>query len=420
MKRRLLAAVACTPLLTAVACGTSDFTSEERARLEEHALSAIPPSPTNKYADDPNAALLGQKFFFDGRFSGALAVASDLGPEGATGKVSCATCHDPAKGGSDHRSAPGNTSLAAGFTGRNAPTVLNAAFSTWMFWDGRKDSVWSQALGPIESPVEHNFTRVGVARVIFQHYRTSYEEVFGAMPDLTNPRFPDAARPGDPQWEAMATADQDAINRVFANYGKAIEAYERKLVSRNSAFDKFLEGDEEALSDSAKRGAKLFVGKAACTECHSGPNFADDEYHNTGISQDGPNLPTKDEGRHAGIPQVLADEFNARGTYSDARREEHLASLAPSDADVGAFRTPTLRSVALSAPYMHTGTLKTLKDVILFYRDGGHESGFAGTKDEAMAPLTLTDQEVDDLVAFLEALNGEPLAAELVSVPALP
>lgn len=420
MEKSLVAAALSALSVMVSGCDTSDFTKAERALLQEHALGEIPASPTNKYADSPDAAVLGQKFFFDPRFSGPLDITSDLGPQGAVGKVSCASCHDPAKGGADHRSVPGNTSLAAGFTGRNAPTVLNAAFSTWMFWDGRKDSVWSQALGPIESPVEHNFTRVGVARVIFQHYRSAYEAVFGAMPDLTDPRFPDAAKPGDAQWEAMAEGDRDAINRVFANYGKAVEAYERKLVSRNSAFDKFLAGDEMALSDAQKRGAKLFVGKAACIECHSGPNFADDEFHNTGLKQDGPNLPAEDTGRHAGIPQVLADEFNGRGAYADAERGEHLASLAPFDSDTGAFRTPTLRSVALSAPYMHTGTLKTLKDVILFYKDGGHASGFVGTKDEAMAPLTLTDQEVDDLVAFLEALNGEPLPTELVTAPALP
>jgi cytochrome c peroxidase len=415
---RILALPLVASLVTA--CTPSNFTAEELSRLKEHELGPLPPSPSNKYADAPAAAVLGQQLFFDPRFSGPLVVDSDLGRQGEAGKVACASCHDPGAGGSDHRSTPGNTSLAAGFTGRNANSVLNAGYYKWMFWDGRKDTVWSQALGPIESPVEHNFTRVQVVRVLFSHYKSSYEAIFGALPDMTDPRFPDAARPGQPAWDAMAEGDRDAINRAFANFGKAVEAYERKLVTRNSAFDRFLAGDDAALSPAAKRGAKLFVGKAACQECHSGPNFSDDDFHNLGVRQEGANIPAEDPGRFAGIAQVKGDEFNAAGAYADVKVTAHLDGLTATDADRGAFKTPTLRSVTKNAPYMHTGSLKSLREVVLFYRDGGHDSGFVGTRDEAMAELKLEDAEVDDLVAFLEALDGEPLSRELVSAPALP
>ncbi|MFZ5470978.1 MAG: cytochrome-c peroxidase [Myxococcota bacterium] len=414
-------------LVFLAACGSGDFTQEELALLRELTLATVPPSPTNEYADNVKAAELGQMFFFDSRFSGPLKVTSDLGAAGEPGKVACVSCHDPANGGTDHRSQPGNTSLGADFTGRNSPSVYNVAYYSWMFWDGRKDSVWSQALGPVESGVEHNFSRLGVAHVIYDHYRARYEEVFGAkwpMPLLSDTvRFPLAGKPGEPAFDNMAAADQDAVNRVFANFGKAIEAYERKLIHRNTAFDKYLEGDEMALSPAAKRGAKVFVGKAACMECHDGGeggNFADGEFHNTGVSQTGANLPNNDPGRTAGITTVLNDMFNAKGVYSDAPTDVLLAGLAPTAVHEGAFKTPGLRGVSKTAPYMHSGSIKSLKDVMVFYKEGGDPGGFSGTKDEAMKPLLLTDREIDDLVAFMESLDGEPLPDALVNKPALP
>lgn len=409
-------------VLVLASCGpASEFTSEELAELSKFALGEPPPNPSNRYADDARAAALGQKFFFDTRFSGPLAVASDLGPVGTPGKVACASCHDPARGGADSRSRPGNTSLGAGFTGRNAPTVVNCVYSRWMFWDGRRDTPWSQALGPVESPVEHNFTRLEVAHLIrsIPGYEAEYEAVFGTIPAELE-TLPPRGKPGDPAFDALTSAQKDLVNRLYANFGKAIEAYERKLLEKDSAFDRFLAGDAAALSPAAKRGAKLFIGKAACAECHSGGTFSDGEFHNTGIRQEGPNVPADDRGRAQGIAQVLANEFNAAGPYSDQAVDGHLAGLTATAADEGAFKTPTLRGVAKTAPYMHTGSLKTLRDVVLFYRDGGHDSGFAGEKDEAMAPLNLSDAEVDDLVAFLESLDGAPLPAEWVSRPELP
>jgi len=417
-------------LLFCHACGDSGgLTDAERAALATSVFRGVSPDPTNAVADDPGAAALGQQLFFDARFSGPLAVGSDgvngaTGPRGASGTVSCSSCHNPSQGGADVRSRPANTSLGSSWTGRNAPSVYNAASSRWQFWDGRRDSLWAQALGPVESPAEHNFSRLEVAHLIQQVYRTPYEAVFGAMPDLSDgQRFPPAGKPGTAAWALMTAQDQDVVNRIFSNFGKSIAAYERLLVDRESAFDRYMTGDPAALSPAAVRGARLFVGRAACNECHSGPNFTDDAFHNTGVPQVGPTVPLSDDGRMNGIAGVLADPFNGAGAYSDSPNGSQLQGL-PTGAALermrGAFKTPGLRGVARTAPYMHTGSLPTLRDVVAFYRDGGGDSGFSGVKDPAMQPLRLSDQDVDDLVAFLESLAGEPLPQTLVSAPVLP
>ena len=424
---RTLFGSAAIALVVGIGCADSGgLTEPERTALAASLSREVPPDPTNAVADDPLAAALGQQFFFDARFSGPLAIGSDgsngaTGPRGAAATVSCSSCHDPASGGSDVRSRPSSTSLGSSWTGRNAPTVYNAAYSTWQFWDGRRDSLWAQALGPVESPAEHNFSRLEVAHLIQQVYRVEYEQVFGLMPDLSDgQRFPAAGKPGVPAWDQMSAADKDAVNRIFSNFGKAIAAYERKLVDRESSFDRYMKGDETALSPAAVRGARLFVGRAACNECHSGQNFTDGAFHNTGVPQVGNAVPAVDNGRIAGVAQVLADPFNAAGAYSDAPDASRLQTLASVERLRGAFKTPGLRGVARTAPYMHTGAFVTLRDVVLFYRDGGASSGFSGTKDPAMQPLLLSDQDVDDLVAFLESLSGESLPMPLVSAPGLP
>jgi len=432
-------------VLSSAAVGCLDaraFDGEQRALLEEYRLPAAPPADrSNSIADDPRAAILGKKLFFDTRFSGPLGPPNDavsdgsLGPTGATGKIACASCHQPEAGGSDHRSRPAATSFAAGYTGRNAPTVINASYSDitrggWQFWDGRKDSMWSHALEPLENPVEQNTTRLQVAHVLFDHYKADYEASFGALPDLGNTaRFPPAGKPGDPSYEGMTLADRTAIDRVFANFGKAVEAYERQLVSTNftpSPFDRMLAGDDTAMTPAAIRGAQLFVGKAACNECHRGGAFSDGKFHNIGCPQEGEHTYPADLGHHDGIAALLADEFNRAGAFSDQHDDSHLRRLVATGADIGAFKTPTLRNVAKTAPYMHDGVYGTLWDVVNHYNFGGATGAYAGTREVTIAPLLLDSREVDDLVEFLGALSdGDPLpTAEfpegLTSQPVLP
>ena len=184
------------------------FTAREWSVIQR--LSPLPemppPNPTNRVADNPEAAQLGQMFFFDTRFS-------------RDGTVACATCHSPFHGFADVEA----TSLGAGRGTRNAPTLLNAAYNPWQFWDGRADTLWSQALSALEGEAEQAGTRLQYAHLIHRYYAADYETVFGALPELKDTtRFPVDGKPGDPAFDRMSEADQHAVNVVFANIGKAI------------------------------------------------------------------------------------------------------------------------------------------------------------------------------------------------------
>ena len=192
----------------------------------------------------------------------------------------------------------------------------------------------------------------------------------------------------------MAAADRDAIDTVMANCGKSLAAYERRLVSRNSPFEHYLRGDHHALGAAAKRGLKLFVGKAACDACHVGYALTDDEFHDTGVPQMvGEHVPAMDLGRYTDIPKLLTNTFNGMGKFSDdlVAGKMKLEGLAGGkDPDKGRFRTKSLLNVAVTGPYMHNGSFASLEDVVHFYNLGGGEAGFAGSKDPKVVPLQLT------------------------------
>ena len=357
-------------------------------------LGALPPDPTDGAAHEPAAARLGQYLFFDPRLS-------------ANGKISCASCHQPARAFTDGRALA--KGLATGT--RNVPTLLDAAYNHWFFWDGRADSLWSQVLQVIENPKEMGSDRRQVARLIESDRALlrAYEQVFGPLPPA---------------------ADAGAVDRVFSNVGKAIEAYERKLVSGDSPFDRYVAALRSghpaghALSAAARRGLNLFVGPAHCNLCHSGPAFSDGEFHDIGL----PLLPGEaaDRGRADGIPQLAASPFNGAGAYSDApkgRAGQRIEFLAPPDSQLGKFKTPTLRNVALTAPYMHDGRFATLREVLQFYAEGKAASrGRVVGRREATLDLVprLTQNQISDLIAFLDSLTGAPLPAALTRRPERP
>lgn len=381
------------------------FTEREWAVIQRLSPlpDTLPPNPTNRVADNPEAAQLGQMFFFDERFS-------------KEETVSCATCHSPFHGFADVEA----TSLGAGRGTRNAPTLLNAAYNKWQFWDGRADTLWSQALVALEGEKEQAGTRLQYAHLINRHYAADYETVFGNLPELEDAtRFPTDGKPGDQAFDGMSEADQRAVNTVFANIGKAIEAYERLLISRNAPFDQYVAGDEEAITLEAKRGLKTFIGKGVCILCHDTPNFTDNEFHNLGVPQG--ELP-EDTGRYDGISALLADPFNGGGNYSDdtAVASRILNFLEPIPQHQGEFKTPTLRNVALTAPYFHTGEFPTLASVIEFNNAGGAVGDFAGRREGTLEPLHLSEQEKEDLVEFLKTLTGESPPAHLLTKPNLP
>jgi len=309
---------------------------------------------------------------------------------------------------------------------------VNSAYYRWTNWAGRFSSPWELPPVVAENPAILNSSRLFVAHRIFDVYRTDYEAVFGPLDAALGKdtkRFPAQGKPkpapsdkdpkpADGAWEAMAKQDQLLVNQTFVNYGKAIEAYMRALVSKDAPFDRFIAGDAAALSGAAQRGAALFVGKAACSACHSGPHFSDDDFHNLGVPQAGDKVPAQDDGRFKDVPPLLKSALNSAGSFSDDPNTGRLAGLTdpmPESAK-GEFRTANLRGIVDSAPYMHSGQLATLDEVIDFYDKGGG-TPVSGTKDPLLVPLGLTKEEKADLIEFLKSLSGAPIAPELLQEP---
>ncbi|HEX6926812.1 MAG TPA: cytochrome c peroxidase [Longimicrobiaceae bacterium] len=364
-------------------------------------LQPLAPDPTNRFGDDTAAVRLGHAIFFDTRFSG-------------NGKVSCGTCHQPGRQFQD------GLPLAQGVgrTNRRTMPIAGTAHGAWFFWDGRKDSQWAQALGPLESAVEHGGTRAQYAHLVAEHYRADYERIFGPLPDLT--QVPRRAGPvEDPEaraaWEAMPEAQREAVNRVFANIGKTIAAYERRLQPGASRFDRYAEAltktgraPKGILTSREEAGLKLFIGKGNCTQCHNGPLLTDDHFHNTGVPAVA-SLP-QDVGRALGAKQVLADEFNCWSRYSDAKPED-CAELEFLDSEAAeltrAYKTPSLRGVAERTPYMHAGQIATLAEVIEHY----DRAPAAPAGSSEIHPLHLTAAERAQLEAYLRTLSA-PVNAE--------
>ena len=266
--------------------------------------------------------------------------------------ISCATCHNPALGWSDAQ--PTAVGHGMKILERSTPTILNTAYQRFQFWDGRDRTLEKQALGPIEAAGE-----------MFQPLETFIEEL-SSIPGYV--AMFDDAYPGE--------------GVTKKTIGKAIASFERSVVSTESPFDRWLKGVKGAMSESAVRGFDLFKGKANCTACHDGFNFSDNGFHNIGLPDN------KDEGRYL---------------------------IKPIKVLKGAFKTPTLRDVALTAPYMHNGQYDTLMEVIDHYNKGGEKN--LGNLDPNMKKLGLNKKEMKDLVEFLHALTGDP---QEVTVPTLP
>lgn len=337
--------------------------------------------PTNRASGDERAALLGQSLFHDPRAS-------------ADGTVSCASCHDPATGFTTRDARAKGIGQAT----RNAPTLLDVARRRWYGWGGRNDTLWAQAVVPLLAPQEMG----------------SSAQKLGALLD-SDARL--AAR-----WDEVWGAERAQGDELLAQYGKSVAAYQLRLATGPSAFDRYaqaLRDDDRAAQaaypPAAVRGANLFFGKAGCRSCHAGPEFTDEEFHDLGLP------PVKglkpDEGRREGLRLLLADRFRADSIHSDARdgeRAKELSHLAPSAEDWGRFKTPSLRNATLTAPYMHTGQFGTLREVVRFYStlEGAAPRGHHG--ETVLKPLGLGDAEIDELVAFLSTLEGGLPPAELL------
>jgi cytochrome c peroxidase len=395
---------------------TVQFTALERKQLARLSpLPEVPEDTTNGVANVPLAAELGHFLFFDPALS-------------ATGEISCSSCHNPQQGFADGRPlAEGLAPLA-----RHSPSLWNVAYQRWFFWDGRADSLWSQALQPLEHPAEMGGSRLGIARQIAtrEELRSRYERLFGSLPAILDwSVLPAAARPvtGQPEdplqrsWDQLSREQQAAIQQIFVRTGKALAAYERQLISRESAFDQFCEGLQDdnpdklaALSDSAQRGLRLFLGRGQCLLCHHGPNLSDGEFHSIRVPPLGGGA-AQDAGRYEGVKKLLDSDFHAAGIYSDdrnSRAAQRLEFLVANPEQWGTFKTPSLRNVAQTAPYMHQGQFASLQEVLRFYStlEGALPPDHHQQDEVVLQPLRLSEQEIQDLVAFLESLTDEKIA----------
>jgi cytochrome c peroxidase len=439
--------------LPACGSGSAETAPNTGPKKDKSALTALrydagppPADASNRVADDPKARALGQRLFFDPSFSGQLLEGDNdgsggtLGMRGDAGKVSCASCHVPATEFVDTRSPHRQISLAAEWTTRKTPTLLEVAFAPLYNWDGRRDSIWGQAIGVMESSKEFNSGRLFVATQMVARYRADYEAAFGPVPaalasggvpaltpaqagcieiqTMQGSRYACRGKPGDgADYDALASADQTAVTTVTVNAAKALEAYVRTLRCGASRFDAWLDGDESALSASEQRGAALFVGAGKCASCHSGPNLTDGKFHNVGLAPATVAvafIDTGDRGAAGGVTAALTDPLSTHGAFSDGDRHA-LPSVAGPEL-VGAFRTPTLRCVSSHPSFMHTGQMRTLEQVVDFHDRGGDSPGNYPGQTE-LAELHLSDGERADLVAFLKTLDGPGPPEELLHAP---
>lgn len=393
--RQLLAFVEGAPPVPSVAFARYDgaFARNEWEMIQAMAMPADfapPPDPTDRHADDPRAAALGARLFEDTGLS-------------ANGEVSCKLCHDPAHAFTDGlRTAQG---LAVG--PRNSQSLLFAAHQKWQFWDGRVDTLWAQALGPFENELEYGSSRLAVVHHIAATYRNEFEAIYGPLPDLTDAaRFPARGKPGDPAWETMPEEDRNQITHAFVAVGKALAAFERTLRAEDSALDRYARGDLTALTGPQKIGLRAFFS-SGCAQCHYGPRLTDDAFHvvrfPTGRA-DG----LADVGRAEGLRLYASAEFGANSRWSDAptSRPESLA-LLEHPMLTGQFKTPSLRGVAVTAPYGHGGSEGDLTLLARLYGDGGlnqTDPRAVGETDPWVPQFDLHAQH--DIAAFLETLTA--------------
>ena len=354
--------------------GALQFSPEEKAKILSHGPWPPPlaPDPSNRVSGKPGAIALGERLFFEPRLSG-------------TGSVLCATCHVPYRGFQDAR----ERGFGLQAVDRNTPTLLNARFNRWFGWDGANDSLWAQSIRPLLDPREMRASASHVADSVRKLFPEEYKKAFGREPPSND--------------EAL-----------LVDVGKALAAYQETLVTGRTPFDDFRDalekGDEQAAARyplAAQRGLRLFIGEGRCSLCHFGPQFTNGEFADTGI----PFFIAKgvvDPGRLGGIRKLRESAYNLLGRYNDDAKR---ASAAPTrhvelqHRNFGEFRVPGLRDVALTAPYMHDGSLATLRDVVKHYseidEDRLHVDG-----GKILRPLHLSEEQIGDLVAFLQSLTA--------------
>jgi cytochrome c peroxidase len=348
----------------------ANFSKEEIARILQHGPWPPPAQrdPSNRVSGKPEAVAFGGKLFFEPRISG-------------TGSVLCASCHVPFRAFQDSR--PRAFGLQE--VERNTPSLLDVSQYRWYGWDGAHDSLWSQSIRPLLDEREMRSSPRKVAQVVRSLFEKDYEAAFARKPPASD-------------------------EEVLVDVGKALAAYQETLVTARTPFDDFrdaLAGNKPSdYPAAAQRGLRIFVGKGNCSTCHFGPHFTNGEFADTGV----PFFVGKgrvDPGRHAGIKKLRENPHNLLGRFNDDASKKNAVGTKHVELqhrNFGEWRVPTLRNVALTAPYMHNGSLATLHDVAKHYSELNEERLHADG-ERILKPLRLTPAEIDDLVAFLESLS---------------
>jgi cytochrome c peroxidase len=388
LPRGLSLAVVLLALATVVSAAEeiTEFTPAELGRIASHGPWPLPwtPDPGNRVSGNPAALRLGHDLFFEPRLS-------------ANRRIACASCHKPAQGFQDGRAAA--RGLVDGV--RNTPGLLNVRHQRWFGWDGGHDNLWSASLRPILDTREMGGSAARAARVLRSKAALDchYRKAFGKPADASDPE-------------------------LLVNIAKAIAAWQETLVSPASPFDLFRDALERkdanaaaAYPAAAKRGLRLFLGRGQCTTCHAGPLFTNGEFGDIGvpffIKPEG-----VDPGRQSGIKRLLASPYNLLGAHNDDATQGNATGtkyLRPEHRNFGEFKVPSLRNLKLTAPYMHNGSLATLRDVVRHYseldEDRLHADG-----ERILKPLRLSEAESSDLVTFLESLSP----SEAMQAPVAP
>lgn len=390
-------------LLFSLSLQAEQWSNADLQQLKQFSFKNIPlhsRDPSNGVLNNPNAIKLGELLFNDVRLS-------------KNKKIACTSCHIKALAFTDNRKVAQGMRLGS----RNTPSLLNTAEQNWFFWDGRKDSLWAQVLDSIENPAEHGFTRVEMLHFISnnQAYRKQYQQIFSQQSHLlptqaTLKEYPKKAGPESDidhliAWKKLSKEQKHSVNRVFTNIGKVIAAFVSTIKNKPSRFDRFIDevskkGESSVLNQSEQNGLKIFMSQdTGCTNCHRGGLLSNGEFHNIGTGIRG-----RDNGRSEVVDAVIRDKFNCLGKFSDAKPEECLELKYANNYKhvlAGAYKTPSLRNLSKTAPYMHDGRFSNLKDVVDYYASIDKEKA----KEIDLPPIKkMSDAEKADLVNFLLTL----------------
>ena len=381
-----------------------NWTQEELAILRSLRLPSKweVSDPSNKYFHNAQAAMLGQQLFIDTQLSRSK-------------QIACASCHQP----EHYFTLTHNSDISIT---KQVPSLLGVANFNWFMLDGSADSLWAQALKPLENHIEHGGTRTQYAQHIIKQYPLLYQNTFGLIPtQLVNALLPEQASPVSQhlaekeQWQQLDTYTQNAINRVFANIGKSLAAYQATLWPQDTRFDRYIDQISASTEKSANTqvpllnaneiaGLRIFISEQGqCLRCHNGPLLSNGDFHATTVPTP---LPNAQLGRWQGIEVALADPFNCLGRYSDshsAQCRELIYSKRATAELIGATKVPSLRNISATAPYMHAGQFSTIKDVLHYYNRAA--TPFGAHSD--LTPLKLLPYQLNQLEAFLLTLTSD-------------